>query len=631
LDSSEELAISSSGIVTLEHHTKKPISVLHVDDDSAFLDSVKLCLQLQGDFEVYSVCSADGALERLKQETFDVIVSDFAMPEKDGLMFLSELRARGNITPFILFTCNGREEVAAKALNLGAFRYVDKRGNPETVYGELSKGIQQAFEQRQAKEKLHESEEWFRAIHDKQQNGILIIEPDTHMIINANPAALEMIGASKEQVIGRVCHTFVCPAEKGRCPVTDLGQTVNKADKVLVKSDSTRLPILKAVKEVTIGGKHFLIESFVDISEAKRVEEALKESQQKFMALFRENPEAVVFCDRDFRVVDVNPSFVALFGCSSDFVKGKDAVDLFAPEEKKEEASAIREKLREDFMGACTIRKRSSGFPLNISLSGAPVVVNGNVVGYVLVYKNVTDIVVAHEEVSRMFEEQKGMLHQTKLLNEKLSVTGSLTRHDVRNKLGAIAGYLHVAKKRFGSHDELQKYLLEIDEIIRNIVRILDFAKTYEMLGSQEREFVDVGKMVQDAASFFTDLKGVNIVNECDGFLVLADSLLMELFHNLVDNSLKYGKTITQIRVHTKKHEDNSVNLIYEDNGVGIDADMKDVLFQKGFGRGTGYGLYLIKRICEMYGWSILEDGKPGKGVRFVIGMPVETAPRVSA
>lgn len=216
------------------------------------------------------------------------------------------------------------------------------------------------------------------------------------------------------------------------------------------------------------------------------------------------------------------------------------------------------------------------------------------------------------------------MLSETRLLNEKLSVTGSLTRHDVRNKLGAMTGYLHVVKKRFGDNEELQHFVLQMNEIVRNIVRILDFAKTYEMLGNQERTFVDVGKMVQDAASFFTDLNGVTIANECNGFHVSADSLLMEVFHNLIDNSLKYGRTLTQIRVYTKKNEGGSVNLIYEDNGVGIDSGVKEMIFRKGFGQGTGYGLYLIKKICEMYGWTIQECGEFGKGVRFVISLPLQ-------
>ena len=601
------------------------IRVLHVDDDVLFLNTAKECLELQGGFQIETASSAKAAMERMRQMEFDVVISDYQMPEKDGLKFLTELRATGNAVPFILLTGKGREEVAVKALNLGAFRYLNKHGDPETVYSELASGIRQAFEQQHAQERLHESEEWFRAIHDQQQNGVIIIDPVTHTIINANPAALEMTGATKEQLIGQVCHKFICPAEKGKCPVTDLGQIIDKSDRVLVKINSARMPILKAVKEVTIAGKAYLIESFVDITERKKIEEALEESQLKFMALFSENPEAVIFCNKDFRVVDVNPSFTAMFGYSHKEVEGKDLSEVIVPEKLKAETESIRTRLRESHVEFNTVRKRKDGSQVYVSLSGAPVVVNENVTGYVMVYKDISDLVFANEELSRMFEEMNQVLDKTRLLNEKLSVTGSLTRHDVRNKLAAITGYSYIAKKRLKSNDEVRNCLLQIDEVVKNIVRILDFAKAYEMLGSQDRVPMNVGKMVGDAASLFTDLKGVTVVNECSSFQVQADSLLMELWHNLIDNSLKYGEKITQIKVYTQENQDGTTDLIYEDDGVGIDACMKDMLFQKGFGKGTGYGLYLIRRICEMYGWTISEKGSPGEGVRFVINIPANS------
>ncbi len=608
--------------VISETFLKSAIRVLHVDDDAVFLNTAKLCLEMHGDFQVETTCSASEAVEKMEHEDFDVVVSDYQMPHKDGLEFLKELRADGNMIPFILFTGKGREEVVVKALNLGAFRYVDKHGNPETVYSELSNGIQQASDQWHAQEKLHEREEWFRAIHDHQQNGIIIINPTDHTIINANAAALEMVGIRKEDLVGHVCHQFVCPAEKGKCPVTDLDQTVNKADKVLVKGDKTKLPILKAVNKVKIAGKEYLIESFVDISERKRVEEELRESRQKFMALFSENPEAVIFCSKDFHIVEANPSFATLFGYDLDWVRGKDAVTVFAPENLREEGEPLKRKLREGHMEHCTIREKKNGSRVNVSLSGAPVIVNENVVGYVLVYRDITDIVFANEELSRMFEEQNKMLSITSLLNEKLTVTGSLTRHDVRNKLAGINGYAYIAKKRLVGNDDVRNCLMQIEEVTKNIVRILDFAKTYEMLGNQERVSVNVGKMIGDAASLFADLKGVKVINECIGFEVRADSLLMEAFHNLIDNSLKYGEKITQIRVFHQKCTDDTTELIYEDNGVGISPNLRDRLFQKGVGKGTGYGLYLIKRICEMYGWTLRENGEPDKGVRFIFKMP---------
>jgi signal transduction histidine kinase len=102
---------------------------------------------------------------------------------------------------------------------------------------------------------------------------------------------------------------------------------------------------------------------------------------------------------------------------------------------------------------------------------------------------------------------------------------------------------------------------------------------------------------------------------------VLADSLLRQLFYNLIDNSLKYGEKTSKIRVHYEAKEDQ-LKLIYEDDGVGIPEESRSNLFKEGFGKGTGYGLYLIKRMCEAYGWTIQETGKQGQGAQFTMTIP---------
>jgi len=124
--------------------------------------------------------------------------------------------------------------------------------------------------------------------------------------------------------------------------------------------------------------------------------------------------------------------------------------------------------------------------------------------------------------------------------------------------------------------------------------------------------------------SLFPDLKGVKVVNECRGLTVLADSLLRQLLYNLVDNSLKYGEKIRQIKIHYNTLNADQLELVYEDDGVGVPDNMRSNLFKEGFtsGKGTGYGLFMIKRICEVYGWTIRETGKQGKGAQFTMLIP---------
>ncbi|MBN2109574.1 MAG: PAS domain-containing protein, partial [Methanosarcinaceae archaeon] len=106
-------------------------------------------------------------------------------------------------------------------------------------------------------------------------SGIMVIDARTHEIIDVNPVAGEIIGIQKEDIVGHICHDFICPTEKGACPVTDLGSTMDRSERVLVNKKKEHIPILKSVYPVNISGRDCLIESFVDLSRIKKTEEKL--------------------------------------------------------------------------------------------------------------------------------------------------------------------------------------------------------------------------------------------------------------------------------------------------------------------------------------------------------------------
>lgn len=235
--------------------------------------------------------------------------------------------------------------------------------------------------------------------------------------------------------------------------------------------------------------------------------------------------------------------------------------------------------------------------------------------------------VAGKDEISNLANEINRMLttleqSQTKLgmLNEKLRVIGTLTRHDFRNKLAVIANNIYLAKQASSNDSDALEYLADVELAIEHTQEIFDFARTYEQLGMEESSEVNVEENVKEASRML-DLANVRLVNDCKGLVVRADSLLTQLFYNLIENSLRHGENVTQIRVYCEDEEDR-VKLIYEDNGVGIPEDEKEKIFQEGYGKGTGYGLYLIRKICENYGWTIQEKGKPGKGAQFVLNIP---------
>ncbi|MDD1687084.1 response regulator [Methanoregula sp.] len=130
------------------------ISVLYVDDESILLEIAKIYLERTGQFQVDTLVSAPAALERMKTRRYDVIISDYQMPEMDGIEFLKKIRATWPTLPVIIFTGRGREEVVIEALNAGADHYLQKGGGPKSQFAELVHMITRSVERRQASETI---------------------------------------------------------------------------------------------------------------------------------------------------------------------------------------------------------------------------------------------------------------------------------------------------------------------------------------------------------------------------------------------------------------------------------------------------------------------------------------------
>ncbi|MDO9325868.1 MAG: PAS domain S-box protein [Methanoregula sp.] len=157
--------------------TPDAIRVLYVDDEPELLEIGRLFLEKDRAFTVDTLASARQALEHLKTERYDAIISDYQMPEMDGLLFLKQLKSSGNATPFIIFTGRGREEVVIEAFNEGADFYIQKGGEPKSQFAELSNKIRYAVMRKQAEDALRESDERYRSVVNDQTEMIARFTP----------------------------------------------------------------------------------------------------------------------------------------------------------------------------------------------------------------------------------------------------------------------------------------------------------------------------------------------------------------------------------------------------------------------------------------------------------------------
>lgn len=151
-------------------------------------------------------------------------------------------------------------------------RIIHREGN-EIVLTGLMRDITIQKEQEQ---RIIENENQLKAIFNVVGSGIMIIDSESMRIVEINDTAIRMIGTGKDEIVGHICHDFVCPAEKGNCPVKDLKHKVEQSEKILLTASGNKRFIIKTVIPITFNGKDCYLESFMDVTELKENEKELK-------------------------------------------------------------------------------------------------------------------------------------------------------------------------------------------------------------------------------------------------------------------------------------------------------------------------------------------------------------------
>jgi signal transduction histidine kinase len=203
--------------------------------------------------------------------------------------------------------------------------------------------------------------------------------------------------------------------------------------------------------------------------------------------------------------------------------------------------------------------------------------------------------------------------------NRKLNLLSSITRHDIKNKLTGVLGYLELS---LGSTQDtaLLEYLKRAETSANAIRQQIDFTKEYENLGIKSAAWQEIAPLVAEIASQIAPGK-VRIEDETDGLTVWADPMISKILYNLMDNSLKHGEHVSRIHFGARVGAD-AATLIYEDDGVGIPADNKEKIFNRTPRTDAGIGLFLVREILGITGITITETGEPGLGARFEISIP---------
>jgi len=336
------------------------------------------------------------------------------------------------------------------------------------------------------------------------------------------------------------------------------------------------------------------------LDQIERAVEQRHATEQRLSRLIALAEEGICLVGPDRRIWFANPKLASIFGRTPVELNGMFISELLDGETfNADELHGDRSVQHE--MHA----RKKDGNEIYIRVVSAPYPLDSSKEGHLFVISDITTFK----------DNEKELL----LLNKKLSLLGSMTRHDIVNQLTTIRGMLGLVHRK--TDDEVILNLIETaEEAADRVNKHIEFSKEYQKAGMQ----VPVWQNLQTCWSLayaMTRKKGLTFTYDGKNYEVFADQLLQKVFYNLIDNSLKHGKSVFYIMVHTRVQDGNLV-IIYEDDGEGIQDSMKERVFERGVGSGTGWGLFFVREVLGLTGITITEEGTFGIGAKFLITVP---------
>ncbi|PKL60751.1 MAG: hypothetical protein CVV33_01055 [Methanomicrobiales archaeon HGW-Methanomicrobiales-4] len=344
----------------------------------------------------------------------------------------------------------------------------------------------------------------------------------------------------------------------------------------------------------------------VDVTDRHEAEEALKESDRYHRGLIEASIDPFETISSDGKITDINIATEKITGYAREDLIGSDFADCFTEPEK-----ARTEYLKVFEQG------QIHNYPLEIRNRNGkvtPVLFNASL--YYDKDGNPHGIFASSRDIT---EQKKGEEARREAI-QKLRLLTSLTRHDIFNQLSVIEILLEMALQS-SDPDKIQTLLSQAQEARGQIEATIGFTREYENFGIVSSTWQRIYRLIKSATVEIAHGKVTVFIQIPENLEVYADPIIRKVFSPLMDNAIRHGEKISNIRFFCTEKGD-SLLIICEDDGVGIPFKEKILIFDHGYGKHTGIGLFLVWEILSITGLSIRETGVPGKGARFEILVP---------
>jgi PAS domain S-box-containing protein len=440
---------------------------------------------------------------------------------------------------------------------------------------------------------------------------VYVLDRNHHFIL-VNDSLCQFLGRSRDEIIGKTHRDFYQgdDAERhwDRTEVAFRTHEPREEEVTIHKPNGQECTIISTSTMYTdASGQEFMVGVIHDITERKKMQVALAESEEWYRILFEHTGTATVIIDEEGRIDQANSEFEELIGYQRSEIEGVMHWKEIAHPDDLERVKKYHYQRRIDPSSVPTyytvrIRNRSGE---TRTLHAVVAMIPGTKKS-IASYIDIT--------------EQKQFEVALTQANKKLNLLSSITRHDIINQLLILKGFLTLLRKK--TEDPLLlDYVGRSHKATENIEHQIRFTRDYQDMGVKAPAWQNVKSSIISAKGGLT-LGTITVELDRPDIEVYADPLFEKVFYNLIDNSLKYGgERLHAIHIRSQETE-SGLNITYEDDGQGIADEDRAHLFERGFGKHSGFGLFLSREILAITDITIMETGISGKGVRFTIQVP---------
>ena len=507
-------------------------------------------------------------------------------------------------------------------------------------------------EVRRAEDAVKETMNFVQAVLNTVSVGIAVIDEETHEIVDVNNAALELFGTVRAETVGKVCHNFICPSEKGKCPITDLGKEVDNAERIIVNAAGRTIDVVKTVRKATLGGRRCLVESFMDISGQKEARAKLERAARRWQETFDAIRDMIAVIDQDMRIVACNKAMKEAFPelkegshFCYEILHGTDSpIPECVGERTFDTCKVASNEIFERHVGGRWIDART--FPVTDE--------KGEVSQIIHTFRDITEA----KEAEGALKEAK---EQAEAANEAKSAFLSMMSHEIRTPMNGVIGMTELLSETELTREQrdfVETIQLSGEALLSVINDILDYSKIESGKLELEEIPLDLHGLVEESVDLMSVKaaeKGLDLLCFVDKDLppfIKGDSTrLRQIIVNLVGNAIKFteqGEVFVSASLADSAEipddakdgggDDLIVKFSVSDTGIGIPKAAADRLF-KDFSQvdssttrkygGTGLGLAICKRLVELMGGRIWFESEEGKGTTFFFTIRTSKAGKV--